>query len=130
MNKLSIAFALNRKAITVELSQLLAEQALPEWNAAMENIRRLYEDESHNTKVGEALAMHRKRARVADARAKRQLIIESLNSQLKEKLEAKVKEYGGTVESKEDILVAKFPDNTIATMPRGLWVNYRMFPQP
>ena len=135
MSRMSVAFAAQREAITVELLQLVDQQELPRFNAAVENIRRLHEEESHNVKVGPALADHRKRARYEDERVKREMFLSTLQSRLRLELEAKVTEYQGTLETSEDkehkpLIIAKFPDGSTARMPRGLWVNYKMFDRP
>jgi len=67
MSKQSVAFALRREAIVAELQQVLTQTALPEWNARMEHIRRLHDEEKADPKIGEALADHRKRANVEES---------------------------------------------------------------
>jgi predicted aminopeptidase len=135
MSRMSVAFAANREAITVELLQLVSAEELPRFNASVENIRRLHEEERTNLKIGEALADHRKRARYEDARVKREQFIATLQSRLRLEMEAKVTEYNGTLEQSEDkegkpVTIAKFPDGSTARLPRGLWINYKMFDRP
>ena len=135
MSRMSVAFAAQREAITVELLQLVDQQELPRFNAAVEDIRRQHEAEKGDPKIGEALADHRKRARYEDQRVKRETFMSTLQSRLRLEMEAKVTEYGGTLEQSTDkenkpLIIAKFPDGSTARMPRGLWVNYKMFDRP
>lgn len=135
MSKMSIAFAAHREAFTVELQQLLASQLVPEFNAEMEHIRRVHEEEKNNPKIGEALADHRKRAAYEDARVRRETFIQSLQSRLRLELEKKVKDYGGEIKDSEDregkkLQVANFPDGSTARMPRALWINFKLFERP
>jgi hypothetical protein len=132
---MSVAFAANREAITVELLQLVTAQELPRFNACVEDIRRIYAEENKNLKIGETLADHRKRARYEDARVKREQFIATLQSRLRLEMEAKVTEYGGELVASEDkegkpVTIAKFPDGSTARLPRGLWINYKMFDRP
>jgi len=46
-----------------------------------------------------------------------------------------VKEYGGEIQDSTDkeqkpLKIAVFPDSSTARLPRGLWINYKMFDRP
>ena len=127
----SQAFASHRHAVILELNKELQEHGIPEFNAEAADIRKIHEEDSKTTDVGEALADHQKRARTNDMLIRRKEYIDGLQTRLKMEMHTRVEEYKGTlIEEEKDgkkIYVAKFPDGSQARVPRGLWVDYKAF---
>lgn len=125
----SQAFAAFRTALVAELQADMTTELIPTFNAEIEDIRRTTEE--MKSLRGEALADHHKRARILDLKARQQDFIDSLNAEMREQLENRVKSYGGTIEVKKDgekeILEATFPDKSTARVPKSLWINYNLF---
>lgn len=136
--KKSQAFAMLRESVIQELQFQIQTVLVPEFNSEVKDIEVEWEN---GRKVSEALADHRKRARVADLIIRRDSFLESLNNDLRLALNARVKlpEYSGEISeieipiSKEDetetrkVLEVKFNDGSRARMPRSLWVDYKAF---
>jgi len=132
MSRMSQAFAAHQQAVLMELVQKLQVENVPAFNAEAEDIRRQHEEDSHNLKVGENLADHKKRARIRDLTVRRTTFINSLQTELHEKLAKRVEEYKGKVMDAVDkkdkpIKVVEFPDGTKAKLARNLWVDYGMY---
>jgi len=132
---MSIAFATLREAVIVDLQQQLVTQSVPQFNAEIEDVRRVYDDERANPKIGESLAFHNRRARYEDMRVKREMFIKTLHTSLHSRLLQRVEEYGGDIEDSIDrdnkpVKVVKFPDGSSARLPRGLWVQYDQYHRP
>jgi len=132
MSRMSHAFAAHQQTVLMELGKMFQEELVPQYNSEVEDIRRQHAEDSHNLKVGEALADHRKRARIEDLKVRRTNFINSLQTRLKLELEKRIEEYGGKVvdgENKEGkpIKLVEFPDGSKAKMARNMWIEYRMF---
>lgn len=125
----SQAFAAYRTELVAELQNDIATELLPKFNSEVEDIRRTT-DSTRETK-GDALATHHKRARISDLKIRQQSFIDGLNTEMRERLSKRVKEYNGTIETKKDgekeVLEAKFDDGSVARVPKSLWVDYNRF---
>ncbi len=129
----SQAFAAMRQVIIDGLLEKVNAYVL-KFNAEVEDIRRHHAAESQDPKFGAASADHRKQARIKDIVTKRKVFLDSLNTELQNKMEAKVGEYAGEIEEQVEegtdkvlAIIAKFPDGTQAKMPKALWVDYKQF---
>lgn len=131
--KKSQAFAALRNQIVAELTENINSELIPHFNSDVVQIREAFEREKPES---EALAMHRRRARIADLVIKRDEFIKGLNKELHDQLMQRVKDYNGeitevTVESEDGKSVkkleAKFDDGSVARMPKSLWINFKAF---
>ena len=131
MLKMSQSFAAFRKSILAELQQLLETDNVPDFNAECEDIRRVYEDMRLNPKKGEALADHKKRARINDLVIRRNMFIDTLQTRLALEQNKRIEEYKGEIitekDGEKDVVVAKFPDGSKAKVARALWINYELY---
>lgn len=132
--KRSQAFAAMRQSLLSELSGIVQDELVPQFNSEAEDIRREHEAMRLNPKKGEALADHRKRARIADMVVRRKVFIDDLQSRLQITLGGTVMDYKGEIveeieEGTGKVLSRKavFPDGTTAKMPKSLWIDYRQF---
>jgi hypothetical protein len=125
----SQAFAAFRTELVANLQADIKEELLPKYNSEVEDIRRKAEDIKGTR--GEALADHHKRARMMDLRVRQQVFIDELNKEMRAQLEERVSEYKGTIETKMDgdkeVMEAKFPDGSVARVPKSLWIDYKQF---
>lgn len=129
----SQAFAAMRQVIIDGLLSKVGEY-VHVFNAEVEDIRKQHGAEAKDPKFGEAVADHRRQARIKDIVTKRRVFLDSLNAELQEKIEEKIGEYAGEIEEqvvegtdKVIAMIAKFPDGTSAKMPKALWVDYKQF---
>lgn len=131
--KKSQAFAALRNQIVAELTENINSELIPQFNAEVIQIREVFEKSKPES---EALAMHRRRAHIADLVVRRDEFIKGLNKDLHEQLTKRVKDYNGEiveVEIKDENdkpikkLEAKFDDGSIARFPKSLWVNFKAF---
>lgn len=132
--KLSQAFASFRTQIVNELQAEISAELIPSFNAEIVDIRSVWEKERQTS---EALADHKKRARIADLVVRRNQYLDAQNLEMRESLENRVKEYKGVIneitlkdeKTNKDkiILEAKFPDQSTARFPKALWINYKAF---
>jgi very-short-patch-repair endonuclease len=130
--RLSQAFAAFRTEVVESLLLNLREELLPQFNAEVADIRQEHEKMS---KESAALADHRKRSRIMDLKVRQQQFIDGLDADLKAAMEKRIKDYAGTIESKQiadgkgskEVLEAKFPDGSTARVPKKLWVDYTQF---
>lgn len=136
--KLSQAFATLRAEVVAGLQHRIATELLPQFNSEVENIRRNFEAKKPES---EALAMHYRRAAIADLVVRRDAFISDLNTEMRLALNARVKlpEYDGKIEEVDDkpkdgtkgtprkVLEVTFKDGTKARMPKSLWVDYKAF---
>lgn len=133
--RLSQAFAAFRNEQCAIAQNSIQTVLVPEFNAEAEDIRRTYETESKDPAIGEALAMHRKRARILDLNVRKQQFIQELDNEMQEALTKRVMDYKGTIAAKtitegdkqKEVLEAVFPDESFARVPKKLWVDYRQF---
>lgn len=127
----SQAIAAFRNAKILELNNQLDNEIVPAFNAEVADIKHEWEEGCKNLSIGEALADHKKRARVSDMLVRRKEFIDSLQTCLKMEMNERIKEYGGEIqESEKDgkkVLLAQFPDGSIARVPKSLWINYDLF---
>jgi hypothetical protein len=131
--KKSQAFAALRAAVVAELQEEINDVLIPRFNAEIEQIRREFEEKKPES---EALAMHRRRARISDLVIRRDEFISKSNTEMRAQLEKRISEYGGSISeieirSEDDeprkVLEAKFDDGSVARMPKSLWINYGAF---
>lgn len=125
----SQAFAAYRTELVADAQLQIQQELIPQFNSEVEDIRRTTEEMKASR--GEALADHHKRARINDLKLRQQQFIAGLNQEMCEALEKRVKEYGGQITEVEvegkTKLEAKFDDNSVARMPKSLWVDYNQF---
>lgn len=119
--KYSHAFAQFSKSLILELQDDLNSNLLPQFNAEAEDIRREWEE---NKPRSEALADHKKRARVLDLVIRRKRFIEELNTRLAMELKGRLEEYQAESVGEHRV---RFPDGSEASVPRGFFVDYRVF---
>ena len=133
MSRMSQAFAAERTSLCAALTHELVTAYVPAFNAEAEDVRREHAKMSKNVKFGEALADHKKRARIQDMAVRREMFIKTLQTKLSEGLLKRVKDYQGEIKDEMDektqkpVKVAYFPDGTKAKFPKALWVDFSMF---
>ena len=142
----SQAFAANRKAVISELLNKLNLEFVPSYNAEIEDIRRQFEkmvtfadEQPISAQALKEAAESRRKARILDINKRKNEFIQSLQVHMKMELAEKIKEYGGTeFEDEESIEGAeegktrkvnkvKFPDGSMAKVPRNLFIDYQAF---
>jgi hypothetical protein len=132
--RLASAFATHRGDVIAELQLDVTEKLVPEFNAEINDIGVEY-DKLKETK-GETFANNRKHARVMDLKVRQQQFINSLDKELSERMETRIKSYGGTVTpvkainpkgEEKEVMEVKFPDGSVARVPQRLWINYQQF---
>lgn len=142
--KASNAFAAHRAVVFGDLSEKLAVEFTPAYNAEIEDIRRLFEetrsvamaapDDTARNKLIE-VAERNKRARILDLNYRRKKFLESLNNLLRIEMATRVERYEGTITDEmethgnREVSVKKaiFPDGSKATIPTKLFVNWDQF---
>lgn len=133
--RLASAFATHRTAVIESLKASITKELVPNFNAEIENIRRVFEEEKDD--LGESTAIHCRRGRIMDLKVRQQQFIDSLNADLFKDLKKRVEEYKGKMidktitdgKSGKEKLVheAEFPDGSTARVPNALWVDYTVF---
>lgn len=133
----SQAFAALKSQVIAEMLDRVHTELVPHFNAEIEDIVKVWEKERP---VSEALADHKKRARIADLVLRRDSFIESLNNEMRLILGGRIKEkeYEGKVAEaetdddhnpgkKRKVLEITFKDGSKARLPQRLWLDYRVF---
>lgn len=127
--KLSQAFATHRQAVIASLIKQVVEENVPTFNAECEDIRRQFDKEAKDMKIGEALADHYRRSRIADMVARRTLFINSLQTELHKQQMERIQAYKGEVvkekDGDRDVEAIHFPDQSKAKLARNLWIDYK-----
>lgn len=132
--RLASAFATHRNDVISELQTDVTEKLVPEFNAEIMDIVKEYDD--LKDRKGEACANSRKHARVLDLKVRQQLFIANLDKELNERMESRIKAYNGKVKpikaadskgTEKEVLEVTFPDESVARVPKRLWINYDQF---
>lgn len=145
MLKLSHAFSSYRQLVIAELSDSINMELVPKFNAECEDIRREFEIkmlEAQEIKEGAPrdkiieLAQKNKQARILDLNVRKNEFLKSITEQLHSRLQQRIAEYKGeTFEEKEQlegkplrtVMKAKFPDSSIAKIPKNIHIDYSVF---
>lgn len=142
----SQAFAAFRQSLVSELSAKVYDELMPQFNAAVEDIRREYESsvqaaneaptEVAKNKLIELAESHKK-ARILDLAKRKNDFIGSLRIRLKLEIDGRLTEYKAEVVEEEEkregsektrmVKKAKFPDGSMAKIPQNLYIDYSGF---